>query len=95
MCSTYQNVNNKGADQTAHMRRLVRACVVRKLPKTGFLALRPIFIQPTAASTVNMRQSFTAMSWAGQEECVCVWGGGGGGGGGRVWTLWNIGFCFV
>ena len=31
--------NNKGADQTA---RMVCACVVRKPPKTGFLASRPI-----------------------------------------------------
>ena len=35
-------MNNKGADQTARMRRLVCACVVRKPPKTGFLASRPI-----------------------------------------------------
>ena len=34
-------MNNKGADQTAQMRRLVCACVVRKLPKTGFLESRP------------------------------------------------------
>ena len=45
-CSTFtydnfQNVNNKGADQTAQMRRLVCACVVRKPPKTGFLTSRP------------------------------------------------------
>ena len=33
---TFQKVNNKGADQTARMRRLVCACVVRKPPKTGF-----------------------------------------------------------
>ena len=32
-------MNNKGADQTAQMRRLVYACVVRKPPQTGFLAL--------------------------------------------------------
>ena len=38
-------VNNKGADQTARMRRLVCPCVVRKPPKTGFLALRPIYIK--------------------------------------------------
>ena len=36
-----KNANNKGADQTARMRRLVCACVVRKPPKTGYLALRP------------------------------------------------------
>ena len=39
---TIKKVNNKGADQTARMRRLVCACVNRKPPKTGFLALRPI-----------------------------------------------------
>ena len=33
---TFQNANNKGADQTAQMRRLVYAFVVRKHPKTGF-----------------------------------------------------------
>ena len=38
---TYQKANNKGADQSARMRRLVCVCVVRKPPKTGFLALRP------------------------------------------------------
>ena len=37
---TFHKVNNKGADQTARMRRLVCACVVRKPPKTGFLAKR-------------------------------------------------------
>ena len=35
-------MNNKGADQTARMHRLVCACVVRKQPKTGFLVTRPI-----------------------------------------------------
>ena len=39
---TFQKANNKGANQTAGMRRLVCACVVRKPPKTGFLASRPI-----------------------------------------------------
>ena len=39
---TLQKANNKGADQSARMRRLVCVCVVRKPPKTGFLALRPI-----------------------------------------------------
>ena len=33
--------NNKGADQTARMRRLVCAFVVRKPPKTSFLAAGP------------------------------------------------------
>ena len=31
-----KKANNKGADQTARMRRLVCACVVRKLPKDRF-----------------------------------------------------------
>ena len=39
---TFQKANNKGADQTARMRRLACDCVVRKPPKTGFLASRPI-----------------------------------------------------
>ena len=39
----FQKPNNKGADQTAWMRRLVCTCVVRKPPETGFLTSRPIF----------------------------------------------------
>ena len=39
---TFHKANNKGADQTARMRRLVCACVVRKPPMTVFLATRPI-----------------------------------------------------
>ena len=42
--ATFQKANNKGADQTARMRRLVCACVVRKPLKTGFLASRPTLI---------------------------------------------------
>ena len=33
---TFQKANNKGADQTARMGRLVCACVVRKSPKSRF-----------------------------------------------------------
>ena len=40
--ATYHKANNKGADQTARMHKLVCACVVRKPPKTGFLARVPI-----------------------------------------------------
>ena len=36
-----EKVNNKGADQSAWMGRLVCTFVVPKSPKTGFLALRP------------------------------------------------------
>ena len=35
----FQKANDKGPDQSARMRRLVCACVVCKLPKTGFHAL--------------------------------------------------------
>ena len=37
-------MNNKGADQSARMRRLVCAFVVRIPPKTGFLASRPLWL---------------------------------------------------
>ena len=39
---TFQKANNKGADQSARMQRLVCACVVPNTLKTGFLPLRPI-----------------------------------------------------
>ena len=38
---TSHKANNKGADQSVRMCRLVCACVVRKPPKTGFLTSRP------------------------------------------------------
>ena len=37
-----KTANNEGADQTERMLRLVCTSVVRKPPKTGFLASRPI-----------------------------------------------------
>ena len=37
-------MNKKGADQTAQLRRLVCAFIVRKPPKTGFLASRPLLL---------------------------------------------------
>ena len=40
--ATFQKANNKGADQTARMCRLVCACVVRKPPKTSILETRSI-----------------------------------------------------
>ena len=42
---TFQKANDKGADQTVRMRRLVCACVVRKPRKTSFLASRRILFQ--------------------------------------------------
>ena len=41
--NTFQKAYNKGADQTARMRRLVCACGVPQPPKTGFLVSRPIY----------------------------------------------------
>ena len=37
----FRKANNKDADQTARMHRLVCAFVVRKPPMTGFFASRP------------------------------------------------------
>ena len=51
---TFQNANNKGADQTALMRRLVCDCVDHKPPNTGFLATRPKSYL-LAHTTVSMR----------------------------------------
>ena len=41
----FQKANNKGVDQTARRRRLVCTCVVRKPPKTGFLATRSTYFE--------------------------------------------------
>ena len=38
-CDTFHKANNKGADKTAGMHRLVCTFVARKTPKTGFLSL--------------------------------------------------------
>ena len=40
MILNFQTVNNKGADQSAQMHRLVCTFVVRKTPKTGLLPFR-------------------------------------------------------
>ena len=42
---TCQKANNKGTDQTAQMHRLVCAFIVRKPPKTGFLASGPFNVR--------------------------------------------------
>ena len=47
-------MNNKGADQTARMRRLVCAFVVRTTLKTGFLASRPILSRVGAAAIFKL-----------------------------------------
>ena len=49
----FQKTNNKGADQTARMRRLVCAFVVRKPPKTGFLATGPNYTYPYLVFKAN------------------------------------------
>ena len=46
---TFQISNNKGADQTARMRRLVRAFVVRKLQSQGFLRRGPYDVEAHAS----------------------------------------------
>ena len=38
----FQKAKNKGAEQTARMRRLVCTCVIRNTSKTGILTSRPI-----------------------------------------------------
>ena len=40
-CDTFQSVNNKGADQTAWMRRLVCAFIVRKAQRKVFSCRGP------------------------------------------------------
>ena len=45
-CGTFQKANNKGADQTAHMRRLVSTCVVRKHRRQVFSRRGPDNIMP-------------------------------------------------
>ena len=71
-------MNNKGTDQAARMRRLVCACVVRKPPKTGFLASRPIlWLRPGHATKEVKTYSWEGLSkfWAGTtsrgEEAAC------------------------
>ena len=41
---TFQIANDKGADQTARMRRLICAFVVRNQEKSGFLVSMPIWL---------------------------------------------------
>ena len=47
-------MDNKGADQTARMRRLVCAFIVRIPPKTGFLATMPICNEQYATATFKV-----------------------------------------
>ena len=63
-------MNNKGGDQTARMRRLVCACVVRKSQKTGFLASRPIlFIIFKPVLTLCIRENLKrAYTFASSED---------------------------
>ena len=80
---TFQKANNKGADQTVRMRRLVCAFAVRKPPKTGFLTSRPnlcwLPFQVTIAGTcqpnrtihTTLGRSCSLGSQCGAQEC-CV-----------------------
>ena len=61
---TFQKANNKGADQSARMRRLVCACVVCKPRKTGFLASRPSYnINVTLSVKLSTVLYFIALNW--------------------------------
>ena len=53
---TFKKVNNKGADQTAQMRRLVCACVVRNPPKTVFSRQGPYFVYESTKNYMQMWQ---------------------------------------
>ena len=55
MYYSFSKKNNKGADQPAHPRRLVSALVIRKLPKTGFLASRLIITLTETKHCANNR----------------------------------------
>ena len=56
---TFQLANNKGANQTAHMCRLVCSFVVRKPPKTGFLVSSPIF--KLSQHVISMKNIFNIL----------------------------------
>ena len=47
--STFQIANNKGADQTAHMRRLVCAFIVRKSQSQGVSRRGPYNVKVQAS----------------------------------------------
>ena len=53
MYEIFYKANNKGADQTAQMRRLVCTCVDCHSPKTGFLTSGPILLETSAFSENN------------------------------------------
>ena len=61
-------MNNKGADQTAHMHRLVCAFVVRKPRKTGFLASRPTLLFIRLLKLCLVYSSMEAIT--GLESCA-------------------------
>ena len=63
---TFHNANNKGADQTAWMRRLVCTCVVRQ-PEDRFSRVKAhivahIFIPPNSTEEFKEMYSFVKLS---------------------------------
>ena len=56
-------MNNKGADQTAGMCRLVCTCVVSKPPKTGFLTVRPICSLISAHAPFKHTLGTSVLDW--------------------------------
>ena len=67
---TLQKANNKGADQTGLMHRLACAFVVRKTPKTGFLASRLIF--PTIGGSQTVLPSIRDVQTMLRDSCMCL-----------------------
>ena len=61
---TFQEANNKGADQIVWMRSLISAFVVRKPMKTGFLSSRPIYKLISSQSIIEIDSSFGSSSEA-------------------------------
>ena len=83
---TFQTANNKGADQTERMLRLVCTFVVGEPPKKGFLVLRPIYstiyslkrnyiplnIKLKWVTTWKSRFGTQMKIWISRSTCKCV-----------------------
>ena len=70
---TFQKANNKGADQTARMRKLVCDCVIPKPPKTGFLPSRPIYTMDHPKLSTHEMSIFHLMFVAWQTVLCLSW----------------------
>ena len=72
---TFQEANNKGADQSARMRRLVCAFFVGKLWKTGFHASRPIYrwVQLIHLCTLTLSTTYFFSEIMGHLNSNSIW----------------------